>query len=347
MDNRQEQKIAVCTRYSTLGASSRLRFYAYRNLLEKEGITCKFFPLLSDGYLKKLYAGKKSSLSGVSALAKRFFQLPVMPQKMLIEYELMPFLPFEVESRLLAGRSYILSFDDAVWEKYRNTKLDGKFERLASGASGIIAANDELISHLEKYNGNIIKVPTAIELERYKLNAEKYPVFTLCWIGTPVTYKECLLPFAGMLKKAAQEIDFQLLVIAKKELEPIPGVNMLFADWSCDTECQMLQKCHAGIMPLPDTCFMRGKSAYKLIQYLGTGLPSIASPVGENAVLLSQGEVGFSAANDDEWINAIRQLKCDQQLYSRLSANARQLAAEYSTEKYAPILADFISRNLF
>ncbi len=144
MDQQQEQKIAVCTRYSALGASSRLRFYAYNELLKQQGITPEFFPLLSDSYLKKLYAGRKSSFSGAVSLTKRFFSLPLMPQKMLIEYELMPFLPYEVESRLLAGRKYILAFDDAVWEKYRNSTLDGKFEKLASHASGIIAANNDV-----------------------------------------------------------------------------------------------------------------------------------------------------------------------------------------------------------
>ena len=347
MDHKQLQKIAVCTRYSELGASSRLRFYAYKELLGQQGITPEFFPLLNDGYLKKLYAGRKSRLSGAVSLAKRFFSLPVMPQKMLIEYELMPFLPYEVESRLLADRRYLLAFDDAVWEKYRGSKLEGKFEKLASGASGIIAANNELAEYLGKFNGNIVKIPTAIELARYRTSDDKYPRFTLCWIGTPVTYRECLLPFAGMLQKAAKELDFQLLVIAKNSLEPIPGVDMKFLDWSIELECDILKKCHAGIMPLPDTSFMRGKSAYKLIQYLGAGLPSIASPVGENAVLLSRMEVGFAAQSDSEWINALKQLRSDNALYKKLSSNARQLAREYSTEKYAPILADFIRKNLF
>lgn len=347
MSQQQKQKIAVCTRYSRLGASSRLRFYAYKELLEQNGVSTEFFPLLNDNYLKKLYSGKKSSFSGMLSLAKRFFSLPLMEKNMLIEYELMPFLPCEVEAKLLSGRRYILSFDDAVWEKYRNSRLEGKFERLASDAAGVIVANNELADYLGKFNDNIIKIPTAIELENYQPGNDKYSKFTVCWIGTPITYKECLLPFSEMLQKTAAELDFQLLVIAKKDLEPISGVDMKFVDWSIDTECEILKKCHVGIMPLPDTSFMRGKSAYKLIQYLGSGLPSIASPVGENAVLLSRKEVGFAAGTTGEWINALRQLKNDCELYSKLSNNARILAKEYSTEKYAPILADFIRKKLF
>lgn len=347
MDQQQKQKIAVCTRYSPLGASSRLRFYAYKELLEKQGIGTEFFPLLGNGYLKKLYAGKKSPLSGAFSLAKRFFSLPLMPSEMLIEYELMPFVPYEVEARLLSGRRYILAFDDAVWEKYRNTALEGKFEKLAANASGVIAANNSLASYLGAFNSNIIKIPTAIDLDRYRLNNEKYPEFTVCWIGTPVTYRECLLPFAETLRKASAELDFQLLVIARKDLEPIPQVNMKFLDWSSDTECEILSRCHAGVMPLPDTAFMRGKSAYKLIQYLGAGLPSVASPVGENAVLLSRKEVGFAANSAEDWINALKKLKGDSETYRRLSRNARLLAEEYSTQKYAPELADFIRKCLF
>ena len=55
---------------------------------------------------------------------------------------------------------------------------------------------------------------------------------------------------------------------------------MRFENWSQERETDLLPRCHAGIMPLTDDEFSRGKSAFKLIQYLASGLPLIASPVG-------------------------------------------------------------------
>ena len=337
-------KISVCTRYNTMGASSRLRFFMYKKLLEENGIFPQFRPLLGNGYLKRLYSGQKTQLHALHAMAKRFALLPFLKKNLLIEYELLPFVSFDIENFFLKKRKYILSFDDAVWEKYNNSPLSDKFEKLASDARGIIVANEVLKNHLLKYNSNIIKIPTAIDLDKYTVDVKKSSRFTIAWIGTPVTYKECLLPFEKTLKEAAKKVDFELLIIARKGLPAIDGVNMQFVDWSDNDEINQLKRAHIGIMPLPENDFMRGKSAYKLIQYLGAGLPCVASPVGENKVLLSQGNIGFTASTEEEWIDCFKKLATDIELYNLLSKNALALAKEYSVQKYAPIMADFIKK---
>ena len=337
------KKISICTRYTPLGASSRLRFYNYHPLLEEQGVSGKIFPLLGDRYLNGLYRGKRVRHLAAASLVKRLMQLPLLEKELLIEYELLPFLPVWFEELILRRRKYILSFDDAVWEKYRGTRLEGKFERLVSRACGVISANNSITDHLKPYNERIIKIPTAIDLEKYTSVPEnRDEEFTIAWIGTPVTYQECLLPFSSMLQEASARFDFKLLVIASDELQRIDGVNMEFVNWSSSAEAELLKRAHIGIMPLPENDFMRGKSAYKLIQYLASGLPCIASPVGENSVLLSQGEVGFAAGTVDEWISAIGKLKEDVLLRSRLGANALELAGEYSIRKHAVRMADFI-----
>ena len=117
---------------------------------------------------------------------------------------------------------------------------------------------------------------------------------------------------------------------------------MHFADWSQETEVQELKTCHIGIMPLTDDAFSQGKSAFKLIQYLGAGLPSIASPVGENRKVITP-ETGFLANGAAEWIDAIRRLSEDKQLLRKMSEAARERAYEYSQLKYAPQLEKFLN----
>lgn len=339
------KEISVCTRYSEMGASSRLRFFMYRELLKQNGISADFHYMLGDSYLKRLYSNKSIKIHALAALAKRFLQLPFLKEDLLIEYELLPFISYQIENIILSRHNYILSFDDAVWEKYRgNASCEGKFERLAVNAKGIITANDQLFKNLEPYNKNIIKIPTAIDLAKYTTADEvkKYPVFTVVWIGTPVTYRDCLLPFSEMFKELSKLIDFELLIVAKKDLVPIDGVNMRFLDWNAADEASILKRAHVGIMPLQENDFMRGKSAYKLIQYLGAGLPCIASPVGENKVLLSHGGTGFAATTADEWLNALQQLKNNENMRLEMGRNAFALAKEYSIQKYAPVMADFI-----
>ena len=53
---------------------------------------------------------------------------------------------------------------------------------------------------------------------------------------------------------------------------------------------------------LPDTPFERGKCGFKLIQYMGCKKAVIASPIGENNIIVSHGVNGFLARDYDSWL---------------------------------------------
>ena len=50
-------QLLMLTRYGPLGASSRVRMLAYREALEAQGFSVSVQSLLSDDYLRRLYAG--------------------------------------------------------------------------------------------------------------------------------------------------------------------------------------------------------------------------------------------------------------------------------------------------
>lgn len=336
--------LGIFTRYDRMGASSRLRFYQWEEDFAAFGFEPDFYPLFNQKYLKKLYStGKKSKIALLIASARRFFQVLKSPKDLYIEYELFPFLPAKWELLLLRRKRYFLGFDDNVWEKYQNCpRLSDKYDELIRHAAGVIVANDFLCEKVKPLNKNILLLPTVIPLEEYQQPSPPKPErFTIGWIGTPVTYRY-LENLSETLQKAAREVDFDLKVIAGKNLPPIPGVRMHFADWSTETEVQELKTCHIGIMPLPDDAFARGKSAFKLIQYLGAGLPAIASPVGENCKVVTP-ETGFLAGTEEEWLNAIRRLAQDRKLLRQMSEAAHERAYEYSQIKYAPLLEKMLS----
>jgi len=341
--------LGVCTRYGILGASSRLRYFQFREAFEAVGFVPRFHPFFPDSYLKRLYAGKGKSRSlAAAALLRRLAGTPFLPQRLLIEYELLPELSFGIESCFLRGKRYMLNFDDDVWLKYRGRPaLEGKYDRLIAGASGVICANDLLLERVEKLNPNTVKIPTAVDLDAYPVETEKFPRFTVAWIGTPVTYRYLEL-HAEALRRMAQVAEFDLLVLAKKSLETraLPGVSMRFEEWSAESEAALLSRCHIGIMPLPaDDVFAAGKSAFKLIQYLAAGLPAIASPVGENRQVLLAEETGFFASTPDEWAAALLRLR-EEPVRGRMAAKARGLAFDFSTRKYGPVYADFLKQTL-
>ena len=340
-------ELGIYTRYSELGASSRLRCYRYADTLRGCGFDVRMHSLFGDDTLKALYGGRGRSLKLARDLMRRMFSLPFAEKNLWIEYELLPGVAYGIEKLYLRHRRYVLSFDDAVYLNYRGRKLlDGKFERLASEAAGVMAANDLLVEHFSRFNANTIKIPTAVDTDALRPGTEKFPRFTAVWIGTPVTFKAHLAPFAPMLNTLSRELGFDLLLIGAPAAAAkfFPGARI--EAWSEEAERTLLPKCHAGIMTLPpDDAFAAGKSAYKLLQYLAAGLPSVASPVGENRVVVRSGKTGFLAASPEEWRAAFRTLVTDETCRAELAAAARKEAENYSVRRYAPVIEKFFEKS--
>jgi len=337
----------IFTRYNTLGASSRYRYYMYAARMRDAGEQVDVSPFFNERYLRCLYKGKRAGLfNALGAYWRRFKALLAAGDTLLIEYELFPFLPYWIEKIFLKNRKYILSFDDNVWEKYNGKMfLAGKYDALVKNASGVIVANDFLYEKVSQLNKNVIKIPTVVDLDLYRVETDKFDKFTLVWIGTPVTYMY-LEKFSDTLGQMADKYDFELLVIARKTLEKrsIEGVNMRFVNWSQESETKLLARSHVGIMPLSNDEFSKGKSAFKLIQYSAAGLPVIASSVGENVKVVDYGKTGFLADSTAEWLEALGKLIDDKKLYSKMSKYTRKASEDYSIQKYFPVFQDFIKK---
>jgi glycosyltransferase involved in cell wall biosynthesis len=116
-----------------------------------------------------------------------------------------------------------------------------------------------------------------------------------------------------------------------------PGLRLI--EWSEETEIAEVQRMDIGIMPIPDEPWTRGKSGYKLIQYMACGLPVVASPVGANREIVVQGQTGLFASDSHEWRNALERLIAEEPLRTALGAAGRLRAERnYSTQLHAPRL---------
>jgi glycosyltransferase involved in cell wall biosynthesis len=187
-----------------------------------------------------------------------------------------------------------------------------------------------------------------LDLEKYSVKQfKKFDVFTVIWIGTPVTYKY-LEQHLDALRMMTADNNCELLVIADENLgatRPLTSVNARYVSWSEASENELLARSHVGIMPLTDDEFSRGKSAFKLLQYQASGLPLLASPVGENNKVVLPGKNGFLCSNTADWSKAVQLLRNDQCLYEQYSSNARSMAYEYSLQKYFPVFCEFVEKS--
>lgn len=339
--------ISFFTKYSTQGATSRYRSFAFASLLSGMNYNIEIQSFMPIQYLSRLFSNQPKQKSQIFlSYLERCFAVFRSSKNLIIERELFPYLPYGIEKWFLKGKNYILDYDDNVWEDYRGKKmLEGKYDNLVKNATGIIVGNDYLKEYVKKLNPNVIKIPTVINLDAYQTNTAqpKFERFSLVWIGSPITYRY-IEAFASVFQTLAKTLDFDLIIIAAKRLEDraIPNVSMKFYDWSSETEIELLKQSHIGIMPLNDDPFSQGKSGFKLIQYQAAGLPSIASPVGENCTIIQEGMNGFLPKTHNDWVDTIIQLHNNSTLYTEFSNYALQHAYNYSIQKYFPIYKSFI-----
>ena len=91
-----------------------------------------------------------------------------------------------------------------------------------------------------------------------------------------------------------------------------------------------------GIMPLPDDGWTRLRSHLKVRQYMGVGIPSVASPSGVNREILDDGVNGYLAESAEEWLDRLERLIDEPEARLAIGRKARTTIEErYSGEVWA------------
>ncbi len=112
-----------------------------------------------------------------------------------------------------------------------------------------------------------------------------------------------------------------------------------------DRELDDLHSFDIGLMPLLDTEWTRGKCAFKAIQYMASGVPVVASPVGITPDLIQHRGNGLLARSAEEWFSAIDELVRNPELRQHLARSARKtVERSYSLAVWGPKLVDLFDQ---
>ena len=353
-------RVGFFTRYAGKGASSRVRAMQFAPALKQEAIESTFLPLLSDEYIARLYKGSRSLWETARGYTQRTGQMVAGGSFDLlwIEKELFPYLPAWIETAMLGNRRFVLDLDDAIFHNYDLARssivralLGRKIDRLMARAALVTAGNDYLADRARQAGAQWVEVlPTVIDLDRYPWPRTQAtaPAATsgtnavvIGWIGSPATVGY-LQQLAEPLQQLAQNHRVQLNVIGGGSVH-LPGIEVVSVPWSESTEVHSISQCDIGVMPLNDSPWERGKCGYKLIQYMACGLPVVASPVGVNTSIVSEGLNGYLAADSQGWLAALQALVRDPALRARLGAAGRAVVeTDYCLQVTAPRLAQWL-----
>ena len=349
-------KVLFLTKYTALGASSRMRTFQYLRYYEAAGIDCTVSSFFNDAYLHNLYGGKPSRWSLFNFYMKRFLVLLSVFKydKVYIEKEIFPYSPPFAEWLLfLCGKDYLVDYDDAIFHNYdRNsnfiirTFLKNKIDMVMKHAEAVIAGNSYLAKRAEKAGAKkVVVVPTVVDLERYAPLAlpKKEGKFIIGWIGTKTTFEKHLLSIKDWLLKAQDLFDLEIHIIGITENHIYLGDHVKLIPWTEETEVAAISTIDVGIMPLRNSPWEEGKCAYKIIQYMACGKPVIASDVGMNAEVCLNGETGFLADSEEEFLAALRFLINNKTSREHMGKKGRTLVEKsFNIEKTSQVMTELI-----
>lgn len=351
-------RVLLLSRYGRKGPSSRMRHGQFLPRLAADGIAVDPAPFFPDAYLESLYAGRRWPLPKVAGCYARRIAALLGARRhdlLWIEKETLPWLPFAAERLLLAAAPpYVLDFDDAWFHHYDLHRrplvrrlLGDKLDRLMRRAALVTAGNGYLAERAERAGARRVAIlPTVVDLDRYPaaptaaVPRQGGPL-RVGWIGSPATARYLDLLAEPLARLTAERLIRPVLIGAGESA--LPGIDADRIPWTEAGEAAALTGIDAGIMPLVDSPWERGKCGYKLIQYMACAKPTVASPVGVNPDIVENGTTGLLATGPADWEAALRALAADQGLCRRMGEAGRaKVEHAYSLQAIAPELTGLL-----
>jgi glycosyltransferase involved in cell wall biosynthesis len=244
------------------------------------------------------------------------------------------------------SRPRLLDVDDAVWlHKGRETN----FKAIARMCDGVICGNTFLEESIKGWQPETMVLPTAVDTERFcpavGANGGSRPIIGWSGMSSGLQYlTEIEIALARLLQEHPQSV-LRIVCERPPNFSTLDASRVEYIPWSAENEARTIQEMTVGLMPIDDSLFSRGKCSYKMLLYMSCGVPVVVSPIGMNKEVLALGNVGFGAARDSEWYDALSWLLKNPEEGREMGTEGRRIVEEnYSLHVLAPRLASYIRK---
>ena len=266
------------------------------------------------------------------------------PAVIIVERELIPrYLPAYLKKIYISviSKSFLIwDFDDdLICVKEISCS---EWNLLNNNSRITLATSNYLLSMLNsKCVAKRIQLPTtdsfasSLNLEFYQKNREDefQNAIRLVWVGTSSNIQNVysIIPQLEDAAKSIKDIGKQLILhfvcnISLK-INKLKYLQISSEIWNRKVAERAILLSHIGLMPIPNNKFSLGKGGFKLIQYMSTGIPVIASNIGFNKEIVDSC-CGFLV--EEQWTDSIVKLSLDFDLWKSMG----EMALKKYNEKF-------------
>ena len=263
------------------------------------------------------------------------------------------FIPFKEKFKI------IYDVDD-----YHPTQFN---RELAEFSDAVICGSHFVLEYNKKFNSKSYLLLSPIRTELFKPLPERFDTLTICWSENwAQAFLKDLAMIEPVIKRLRERYKFDLLLqgwrkeeglithglitqeLITQDLKPqyqglLRKAKEMFPFAIFDSHRPLkeflkdglpnLQKSHIGIMPFTEE--RQGKAAQNLRGFMAIGLPTVASPYGEQEYVIKHGENGFLANNEEEWERYLSELIESEELRKQIGEKAHKYISDnYSVRKY-------------
>ncbi len=245
------------------------------------------------------------------------------------------------------ARTLVFDFDDAVMfsdsngNEFISERKSLRFAAIAHAADLLCAGNEYLQEQAIEAGAHRVEVvPTGVDCDYFTpdpscLDDSIIRPLTIGWIGSRanlVYLKALAEPLNSLF---AERQDFKLAIVCDDFIDdfncPVEKIR-----WSKEREVDNIRGFDIGVMPLFEDPWSKGKCAFKLLQYMACGLPTVASATAVTRKIVKSEKSGLLASDPEEMVAQIAWFLDQRQELPAIGKRARQaLMGTYDSQTVA------------
>lgn len=276
-------------------------------------------------------------------LARRGIELEAQPANEFSDWRALgDYDAVIIQKRLFSGRvirrlrrgarRLVYDVDDAIWlphgrshHPFTRWRTERRLKAVCGAADLCLAANGLLHAKLAEFSKNARVLPMALDPKIWtRGDRSDQEGLRVGWTGSPANlrYLEAIEDDLIRLLKAHDNVEIQVVCGARPAFKQ--GLKYTHIPFAPGRDSEAVRGFDIGLLPLPVDPFAAHKSPIKALQYMASGVVTVASPVGATLDLIEENRGGVFASKPGEWRAALDRLIGDAELRTRIGDAARK-----------------------